>query len=81
MYIHECNYAFVSVLPQTFWVPVSAWNGGLSTGGQSVDEWQTDTHTGEFVWNLNVILQLEHQTFYAEDNKEVGWHIRKVQLR
>ncbi|EDL38140.1 mCG1042274, isoform CRA_a, partial [Mus musculus] len=24
------------------------------------------------VWNLNVILQLEHQTFYAEDNKEVG---------
>jgi hypothetical protein len=37
-----------------------------------VDERQTDTHTGEFVWNLSVILQLEHQTFYAEDNKEVG---------
>ena len=30
------------------------------------------THTGEFVWNLNVIFQIEHQTFYAEDNKVVG---------
>jgi hypothetical protein len=30
------------------------------------------THTGEFVWNLNVICQIEHQTFYAEDNKVVG---------
>jgi hypothetical protein len=46
--------------------------GSLDTGGQSVDERKTDTHTGEFVWNLSVILQLEHQTFYAEDNKEVG---------
>ena len=55
--------------------------GSLEVGWQSVDERQTDTHTGEFVWNLSVILQLEHQTFYAEDNKEVGWHIRKVQLR
>ena len=46
--------------------------GTLDAGGQNVDEQQTDTHTGEFVWNLSVILQLEHQTFYAEDNKEVG---------
>jgi hypothetical protein len=30
------------------------------------------THTGKVVWNLNVIFQIEHQTFYAEDNKEVG---------
>ena len=30
------------------------------------------THTGEFVWNLSVIFQIEHQTFYAEDNKVVG---------
>jgi hypothetical protein len=37
-----------------------------------VDERQTDPHTGEFVWNLSVILQLEYQTFYAEDNKKVG---------
>ena len=28
--------------------------------------------TGEVVWNLNVIFQIEHQTFYAEDNKVVG---------
>jgi hypothetical protein len=36
--------------------------------------WMSDkqTHTGEFVWNLSVIFQIEHQTFYAEDNKEVG---------
>jgi hypothetical protein len=59
-------------VPQTFWVPVSVWNGSLDVGGQRVDERQTDTHTGEFEWNLSVILQLEHQTFYAEDNKEVG---------
>ena len=45
---------------------------GLSTrvGKAWMDDRQT--HAGEFVWNLNVILQLEHQTFYAEDNKEVG---------
>jgi hypothetical protein len=30
------------------------------------------THTGEVAWNLNVLFQIEHQTFYAEDNKEVG---------
>jgi hypothetical protein len=29
-------------------------------------------HTGEVVWNLNVICQIERRTFYAEDNKEVG---------
>jgi hypothetical protein len=33
------------------------------------------------VWNLSVIFQIEHQTFYAEDNKEVGWHTCKVQMR
>jgi hypothetical protein len=55
--------------------------GSLNVGGQSVDEWQTDTHAGEFVWNLNVIFQIEHQTFYVEDNKVVGWHTHKVQMR
>jgi hypothetical protein len=29
-------------------------------------------HTGEVMLNLNVICQIEHRTFYAEDNKEVG---------
>ena len=45
---------------------------GLSTrvGKAWMDDRQT--HAGEFVWNLSVILQLEYQTFYAEDNKEVG---------
>jgi hypothetical protein len=33
--------------------------GFLDAGEQSVDERQTDTHTGEFVWNLSVILQLK----------------------
>jgi hypothetical protein len=61
-----------SKLPQTLWVPVSRGTGSLEAGGQSVDERQTDTHTGEFVWNLSVIFQMEHQTFYAEDNNVVG---------
>jgi hypothetical protein len=45
---------------------------GLSTRVGKV--WMNDrqTHTGEFVWTLNVIFQIEHQTFYAEHNKEVG---------
>ena len=45
---------------------------GLST--RVGKAWMNDrqTHTGEFVWNLIVIFQIEHQTFYAEDNKEVG---------
>jgi hypothetical protein len=30
------------------------------------------THTEEFVLDLNVIFQIKHQTFYAEDNKKVG---------
>ena len=75
------KHYFIGKLPQTFWVPMSAWNGVSRRGWAKRGWWQTDTHAGEFVWNLNVILQLEHQTFYAEDNKEVGWHIRKVQLR
>ena len=29
------------------------------------------THTEEFVLDLNVIFQIKHQTFYAEDNKKV----------
>jgi hypothetical protein len=49
-------------------------------GGQSVDEWQTDAHRRDHV-ESECNFQIEHQTFYAEDNKEVGWHIRKVQLR
>ena len=45
---------------------------GLST--RVGKAWMSDkqTHTGEFVWNLSVICQIEHQTFYAEDNKVVG---------
>ena len=40
---------------------------GLSTrvGKAWMSDKQTDTHTGEFVWNLSVILQLEHQAFYV----------------
>jgi hypothetical protein len=36
------------------------------------DEFDREMHTGEVVLDLNVIFQIEHQTFYAEDNKEVG---------
>ena len=65
---------------QTLWAPLSAWNGSLVAGGQSVG-WVTNRRTQERSRNLNVIFQIEHQTFYAEDNKEVGWHTCKVQMR
>jgi hypothetical protein len=27
--------------------------------------------THKIMWNLNVIFQIEHQTFYTEENREV----------
>jgi hypothetical protein len=29
--------------------------------------------------DLNAICQIEHQTFYTEENREVRWHTGKVQ--
>ena len=56
---------------QTLWAPLSVWNGSLIRWAKRrISDKQT--HTGEFVLDLNVIFQIEHQTFYAEDNKEVG---------
>jgi hypothetical protein len=40
--------------------------------GKALDEFDRKMHTGEVVLNLNVFFQIEHQTFYTEDNKEVG---------
>ena len=53
------------------------------TGGQELEKrgWQTDTDTRECAYNLNVICQIEHQTFNTEENREVRWHISKVQMR
>ena len=45
--------------------------GSLDMGGQSVDEQQTDTHRKVCV-ESECNFQIEHQTFYVEDNKEVG---------
>ena len=48
------------------------------TGGQGVGgNWQTDSTQGSV--DLNVICQIKHQTFYTEENREVGWHTGKVQ--
>jgi hypothetical protein len=58
--------------------PLSAWNESLVTGGQEVcGSWQTDSTQGNVY--LNVICQIELQTFYTEENREVGWHTCKVQ--
>jgi hypothetical protein len=42
LFIYLSIYLFgffkTGFLPQTLWVPVSAWNGSLDAGGQSVDE-------------------------------------------
>jgi hypothetical protein len=49
-----------------------------SAGGQGVGRiWQTDPTQGSV--DLNVICQIEHQTFYTEEKREVGWHTSKVQ--
>jgi hypothetical protein len=45
--------------------------GSLDLGGQSVDERQTDTHRKVLV-ESECNFTTQHQTFYAEDNKEVG---------
>jgi hypothetical protein len=56
---------------------LSAWNGSLVAGGQGVGRnWQTDSTQGSV--DLNVICQIEHQTLYTEENREVGWHNSKV---
>jgi hypothetical protein len=39
----------------------------------------TDRREHKGVWYLNVICQTEHQTFNSEENREVRWHIGKVQ--
>ena len=56
---------------QTLWAPLSVWNGSLVAGGQSVGRDDRQMQAGEVVWNLNVICQIEHQTFYTEENREV----------
>jgi hypothetical protein len=58
--------------------PLFAWNGSLITGGQGISgNWQR-VLTQRSV-DLNVICQIKHQTFYTEENREVGWHTGKVQ--
>jgi hypothetical protein len=50
--------------------PLSAWNGSLVAGGQGVGgNCQTDLTQPSV--DLNVIFQIEHQTFYREENREV----------
>jgi hypothetical protein len=75
-------------LPRYVNIPCRRLSGSLCLRGTGLltqvgKVWMNDkqTHTGEIVWNLSVIFQIEHQTFYAEDNTEVGWHTRKVQMR
>ena len=46
----------LSVLPQTLWAPLSAWNGSLVAGGQSIGI-DKQMHTRE-VLNLNVMFWL-----------------------
>ena len=53
----------------------------LVEGRQGVGWTDKQMHTGEVVLDLNVFCQIEYQTFYAEDNKEAGWHTCKVQMR
>jgi hypothetical protein len=81
--LHLCHLppSHICSLPQTLWAPLSAWNGSLVAGGQSIGWIDRQMHTGEVVLDLNVISQIEHQIFYTEDNKEVVWHTRKVQMR
>jgi hypothetical protein len=47
---------------------------GIRGSDRWAQSWQelTDTQTQESVLNLNVICQIEHQTFYTEENREVG---------
>jgi hypothetical protein len=33
---------------------------------------RNDKYEHKGVWYLNVICQVEHQTFYTEENREVG---------
>jgi hypothetical protein len=53
--------------------------GVLDRWVKSQREMTNKYRTQESVLYLNVICQIEHQTFYTEENREVKWHISKVQ--
>ena len=77
--LHNCNFAML--LPQTFWVPVSAWNG-VSRSGCAKRGWMTDRHTHRRVC-VKSECNFSNRTsdFLCRRQQVVGWHTRKVQMR
>jgi hypothetical protein len=54
-------------------------NQGVRRRAYSLQElgWQTDSTQGRV--DMKVICQIEHQTLYTEENREVRWHTSKIQ--
>ena len=58
-------------VPQTLWVPCLGGMGLWSQVGKESAGIDRQTQTGESVLDMKVICQIEHQTFYTEENREV----------
>jgi hypothetical protein len=69
MFIHVCDFLLIAAEPLG---PFVCMERVSSRGWAKRRMNERQMHTGEVVWNLNVFCQIEHQTFYTEDNKEVG---------
>ena len=57
---------------QDLLAPLNPWKSAVQTDGHRVGEKEgreTDERQGSV--DLNVICQIEHQTFYTEENREV----------
>ena len=60
------------MMPQTLFGPCLCGTGLWLQVDKESAGIDRQTQTQESVLDLNVICQIEHQTFYTEENREVG---------
>ena len=80
MHIHICNNSIFICRRTSLGSSIHGWYSDSSYRWAKESAkvgWQTDSTQGSM--DLNVICQIKHQTFYTEENREVGWHTSKVQ--
>ena len=58
---------------------IQGWNSGFQLSVGKELAWMTNKYEHKGVWYLNVICQIQYQTFNTEENRGIRWHIGKVQ--
>ena len=59
-------------MPQTLWVPLSAWNGSLVAGGQRVSGNDRQMHIGDSVEFERNLSSQASKLFIQKNNKKPG---------